>query len=358
MLKLISMVAAVIVWGLLSLTLPPEIFPGPIETARTLWGEVASGQVWTDLAMTMLRVVGGLVIALILGVPVGVLMGLSRRAEGVLDVWVMIGLTVPSLCYAIMAFMWFGLNEGAAIIAIAVTAAPSITINIWEGDHGQVEVRRVPDGSRQTVVRPGDELFHPGIAASTDGRYAAVVNEKDITLVEVPAGATRTVDIATATEIAFVGHRLFVVELAGALHEIDAADGRIVRTVKTGTTLGPYRPWAIDDTATTLAVLTPTGALELVDLPTETLVATLPPIDQGGTPQETGGQTWIGFPPGRGDLVSVTAGGSVVRWSLSVDEWRRVACTTAGRDLTAAEWRANTDAPIPDDLACSRVSGT
>ena len=155
MLKLLSLVTAVIVWGLLSLTLPPEIFPGPIETARALWGEIAGGRVWTDLAMTMLRVVAGLLLALLLGVPVGVLMGLNRRAEAVLDVWVMIGLTVPSLCYAIMAFMWFGLNEGAAIIAIAVTAAPSITINIWEGvkniDTKLVAMARVFEASR-----PGD----------------------------------------------------------------------------------------------------------------------------------------------------------------------------------------------------------
>ena len=155
MLKLLSMVAAVIVWGLLSLTLPPEIFPGPIETARTLWGEIVRGDVWTDLAMTMLRVVAGLLLALLLGVPVGVLMGLNRRAEAVLDVWVMIGLTVPSLCYAIMAFMWFGLNEGAAIIAI--TAAPSITINIWEGvknvDTKLVAMARVFEATRPAIVR-------------------------------------------------------------------------------------------------------------------------------------------------------------------------------------------------------------
>src|SRR5215471_4638726 len=91
MLKLLSLAAAVIVWGLLSLTLPPEIFPGPIETARALWGEIAGGRVGTDVSMTMLRVVAGLVLAMILGVPVGVLMGLNRRAEGFLDVWVMIG---------------------------------------------------------------------------------------------------------------------------------------------------------------------------------------------------------------------------------------------------------------------------
>lgn len=157
MLKLASMVAAAIFWGLLSLTLPPEIFPGPIETARTLWGEIAGGSVWKDLVMTMLRVVAGLLLAMIMGVPVGVLMGLNRRAEAVLDVWVMIGLTVPSLCYAIMAFMWFGLNESAAIIAIAITAAPSITINIWEGvknvDTRLVAMAKVFEATRLTIVR-------------------------------------------------------------------------------------------------------------------------------------------------------------------------------------------------------------
>jgi NitT/TauT family transport system permease protein len=157
MLKLLSLGAAVIVWGLLSLTLPPDIFPGPVETTRALWGEITDGRVGTDLAMTMIRVIGGLILALILGVPIGVLMGLNRRAESVLDVWVMIGLTVPSLCYAIMAFMWFGLNEGAAIIAIAVTAAPSITINIWEGvknvDTKLVSMARVFEASRPAIIR-------------------------------------------------------------------------------------------------------------------------------------------------------------------------------------------------------------
>jgi NitT/TauT family transport system permease protein len=157
MLKFLSLVAAVAVWGLLSLTLPPEIFPGPLETTRALWGEMAGGRVGTDVVMTLLRVGAGLVLALLLGVPVGILMGMSRRAETVLDVWVVVGLTVPSLCYAIVAFMWFGLNEGAAILAIAVTAAPSITINIWEGvkniDTKLVAMARVFEASRPAIVR-------------------------------------------------------------------------------------------------------------------------------------------------------------------------------------------------------------
>jgi NitT/TauT family transport system permease protein len=157
MLKLVSILAALIAWGLMSLTLPPEIFPGPIETAQVLWGEIVGGRVELDLAMTMLRVVGGLLLSLIIGIPVGILMGLNRRAEAVLDVWVMVGLTVPSLCYAIVAFMWFGLNETAAIIAIGITAAPAIAINIWEGvkniDTKLIAMARVFEASRPVILR-------------------------------------------------------------------------------------------------------------------------------------------------------------------------------------------------------------
>lgn len=157
MLRLVSILAALIVWGLMSLTLPPEIFPGPIETAQVLWGEIVGGRVELDLAMTMLRVVGGLLLSLIIGIPVGILMGLNRRAEAVLDVWVMVGLTVPSLCYAIVAFMWFGLNETAAIIAIGITAAPAIAINIWEGvkniDTKLIAMARVFEASRPVILR-------------------------------------------------------------------------------------------------------------------------------------------------------------------------------------------------------------
>jgi NitT/TauT family transport system permease protein len=141
----------------MSLTLPPEIFPGPIETAQVLWGEIVGGRVELDLAMTMLRVVGGLLLSLIIGIPVGILMGLNRRAEAVLDVWAMVGLTVPSLCYAIVAFMWFGLNETAAIIAIGITAAPAIAINIWEGvkniDTKLIAMARVFEASRPVILR-------------------------------------------------------------------------------------------------------------------------------------------------------------------------------------------------------------
>ncbi|MBI2366608.1 MAG: hypothetical protein HYV01_16655 [Deltaproteobacteria bacterium] len=49
-------------------------------------------------------------LAMALGVVSGTLMGLYRRCEQTLDLWVMVGLTIPSLCYIIVSFLWLGLS--------------------------------------------------------------------------------------------------------------------------------------------------------------------------------------------------------------------------------------------------------
>jgi NitT/TauT family transport system permease protein len=131
-----SFALAFVFWQLLALVLPSSILPGPIETTITLWNNFAADDVLTHLWITLLRVFGGLALAMAIAVPVGVLMGVHRTAEGVLDVWVMVAMTIPSLCYALVCFIWLGLNEFAAIVAIAITAAPSIAINVWEGVKG------------------------------------------------------------------------------------------------------------------------------------------------------------------------------------------------------------------------------
>ena len=131
--RLASIVAAIGLWWLLSLVLTSTIMPNPAVTAATLWGNVTGEGVTKDLSITLFRVFGGLALAMLIGTAVGVTMGLFRKAEKVLDTWVVIAMSVPSLCYTLVCFMMIGLNETATIIAIAITAAPTIAINVWEG---------------------------------------------------------------------------------------------------------------------------------------------------------------------------------------------------------------------------------
>jgi NitT/TauT family transport system permease protein len=155
-LRLLSFALAFLFWQLLALLLPPSILPGPVETSVALWENFAEGDVMSHLWITLARVFGGLALAMAIAVPVGVLMGVHRAAERILDVWVMVAMTIPSLCYALVCFIWLGLNEFAAIVAIALTAAPSIAINVWEGVKGidvkLIQMARAYEANRPQIV--------------------------------------------------------------------------------------------------------------------------------------------------------------------------------------------------------------
>ncbi len=131
--RLSSVALLLIVWQLLSLLISPKYVPGPLLTFSALSTQIASGAVLHHFTVTMVRMLASFALAMVAGVAIGALMGLYRRGEQILDLWVMVGLTIPSLCYIIVSFMWLGLNDRAAILAIAWTTFPSIAINIWQG---------------------------------------------------------------------------------------------------------------------------------------------------------------------------------------------------------------------------------
>lgn len=131
--RIVSIVAALVAWELLSRIVPNNLFPGPLESFGALLSNIRDGVIFKHLALTLLRVFSGLALAMMIGVPVGIVMGLSKRAAAFLDAWLMISMAIPSLCYGLICFIIFGLNEFGAILAIALTGAPSITVNVWEG---------------------------------------------------------------------------------------------------------------------------------------------------------------------------------------------------------------------------------
>lgn len=157
LIKVGSMIAALLAWLGLSFLFPETVLPGPWQTIQVLAENFVNGDILSHLTATLGRVLGGLALAMAIGIPVGVLMGVNRLAEKTLDVWVMVALTVPSLCYAIFAFIWIGLNETAAIVAIGLTSAPSIAINLWEGvkniDTRLFQMARVFNASRGVIIR-------------------------------------------------------------------------------------------------------------------------------------------------------------------------------------------------------------
>lgn len=134
--RVISIASLFALWLILAAVFPADIVPGPRDVCAAIWGNVKSGQVFLHLFKTLLRVGVGLVLTMLLGITVGAAMGLSKKFEVFLDAWVMVGLTIPAIVYSILFLLWLGLNDQAAILAIAVSAFPTVAIAIWQGIKG------------------------------------------------------------------------------------------------------------------------------------------------------------------------------------------------------------------------------
>ncbi len=175
-------------WFLLSFFFSPQVLPGPVPVFVAIWENMASGDGFFHLYKTIFRVLMGLSIAMIIGSVFGVLMGVSHKAEKFLESWVMVGLTIPAVVYAIITLLWFGLNDFAAIIAIGVTAFPAVAINMWQGvkdiDMQVITMAKAFQTPRSDLIRKVVlPQTVPYVFAAT--RYALGISWKIATTVEL-----------------------------------------------------------------------------------------------------------------------------------------------------------------------------
>jgi NitT/TauT family transport system permease protein len=141
--RLLSLVGFIAIWQLAMPLLPTELVPSPAEVATFMWDElrmetVAPHTVYESFSLSFQRLGFGLFLAFLIGVPIGLLMGLQKRVEYFLHDFVVVGLAMPSLVWALVAGMWFGFGDLAPVITVVLAAVTFVIINIAEG------VRNVP----------------------------------------------------------------------------------------------------------------------------------------------------------------------------------------------------------------------
>lgn len=120
-------------WALAWLKADPMVLPGPDLVFPRMGAEAASGVLWVHLGATLARVVQAFVLAMSLGLILGVLMGLSPALNRWLDPWLVVFLNLPALVVIVLCFLWIGLNETAAIVAVAINKIPLVTAMMREG---------------------------------------------------------------------------------------------------------------------------------------------------------------------------------------------------------------------------------
>src|SRR5262245_45400160 len=130
----ILLVAAVIaIWWLSSRSVPHYILPGPERVWQALELIAANGDLWINLAITLWRVAVGFVVAALIGLPFGILLGANKGVGEFFEPVIPVLNTVSSAIWAIFAIIWFGISNATTIFVVFMTAMPLIVTNVWQG---------------------------------------------------------------------------------------------------------------------------------------------------------------------------------------------------------------------------------
>jgi NitT/TauT family transport system permease protein len=121
------------IWWLFSLSVPHYILPGPVRVWEALKRIAASGDLWSNLGITLWRVTVGFVIAALVSLPFGILLGANKRLGEFFEPVIPVMNTVSSAIWAIFAIIWFGISNATTIFVVFMTAMPLIITNVWQG---------------------------------------------------------------------------------------------------------------------------------------------------------------------------------------------------------------------------------
>jgi NitT/TauT family transport system permease protein len=155
--RLISALALLALWqGAASAVADPALLPSPLATLQAGYAELMRGDLIFHVAVTLARVAVAFALAMLIGSAIGILLGRSTILDHIFNGWLVIGLNLPALVTMVLCYMWFGLTEVAAILAVTINKVPTMAAIVREGakalDRSLFEMTEVFD------VKPGRVL--------------------------------------------------------------------------------------------------------------------------------------------------------------------------------------------------------
>lgn len=136
--RLISIVCVVGAWEVLGRRINPLFMSYPTAILKAGAVMVASGELLRALMSSLLTLMAGFILASVIGVTIGLIIGRYRFVEAATD-WIVNALyATPLVALIPLVILWFGLGDGAKLFIVTVLAVFPILINTASG------VRNVP----------------------------------------------------------------------------------------------------------------------------------------------------------------------------------------------------------------------
>lgn len=122
-----------ILWFLLDVLVSSNIIPGPFETILTFGKLMVNGNLSLHIIVSTFRITAAIVISLSIGVPFGLWLGLSKRADAILSPVTYILYPIPKVAFLPLFMMLFGLGNSSKIILMISIIVFQIILTVRDG---------------------------------------------------------------------------------------------------------------------------------------------------------------------------------------------------------------------------------
>ena len=133
-----TIVFLLLVWQFLPDFVPMKagtklFFTVPSHIAGTLWTMFATGSIWAPLGVSASAFAIGLLLAIVVGLPLGVLLGRSATLNAMVDPFITAFNATPRLVFLPLLMLWFGIGIWSKVAVVFLGALFPLLINTYEG---------------------------------------------------------------------------------------------------------------------------------------------------------------------------------------------------------------------------------
>ncbi|HUI14431.1 MAG TPA: ABC transporter permease [Xanthobacteraceae bacterium] len=133
-----SILCLLLVWQFLPDLVPMKagtklFFTVPSHIAGTLWRMFSTGSIWMPLGVSAGAFALGLGLAILAGLPIGILLGRSNVLNAMFDPFITAFNATPRLVFLPLLLLWFGLGLWSKVAIVFLGAVFPLLINTYEG---------------------------------------------------------------------------------------------------------------------------------------------------------------------------------------------------------------------------------
>jgi NitT/TauT family transport system permease protein len=146
-----SVVVLLAVWEGFGHDINPVFGSYPSAIAEAGWQLARTGKLWAALLDSLRPFLLGYVLAIVIGVPIGLVTGRFRTVEAAIGIYITAGYAMPLVALVPLLVLWLGLGFAVKVAVIFLMAVFPICINTWVG------VTAVP----KTLIEVGKSFVAP-----------------------------------------------------------------------------------------------------------------------------------------------------------------------------------------------------